>query len=263
MGHSIPLKEKTSIVVSAIAIIIFSSLSYPKADQVTPAIDYAAETNEAAEQSQIIINALDNQTRQMLKEYRLLLHKADSLKIYREQLRNNILAQKEERQSLERQIKDIDLTRREITPLMLRMIDTLEQFIATDIPFLPVERRDRIKRLRKIMQKFDVTVSEKYQCVLEAYQTETDYGRTIEAYRGELKNKTSRRTVDFLRIGRTALYYQTIDGRESGFWDPADDDWSVLPDRYRRAIQQGLRIARKYAAPELMILPMRASRTIK
>jgi len=99
--------------------------------------------------------------------------------------------------------------------------------------------------------------------VLEAYQIENDYGRTIEAYQAELDSDDKKRIVNFLRIGRTSLYYQTLDGRESGYWNSDDYAWTVLPKRYRRAIQLGLRIARKQAPPALLELPVHAPETIK
>jgi len=66
-----------------------------------------------------------------------------------------------------------------------------------------------------MMPRADVTVSEKYRRIVEAYQLEMEYGRTIEAYRGERDGKT----VDFLRVGRVGLMYQSPDGKETGYWD--------------------------------------------
>ncbi len=255
-----------SISIFSACLIIFSLshiLNAGAENEVMEVIDYAADTNQAAVNSQTTIDKLDGQTRQLLEQYRALLRKSNSFEIYREQLKKNINAQKDEKKALEQQLLDIEQTHREITPLMLRMIDAIEEFITFDIPFLPEERRDRIARLRKIMEQPGVTISERYQYVLEAYQIENDYGRTIEAYRAEMDNKGVKRTVNFLRIGRTSLYYQTLDGRESGYWDSEDCVWTVLPARYRRAIQQGLRIARKQAPPTLLELPVQAPEEIK
>ena len=66
------------------------------------------------------------------------------------------------------------------------------------------------------------------------------------------------RTVDFLRIGRLGLYYQTLDNEETGNWDKGDQQWEELEDEYRRSIRDGLRIARKQSPPTLLRLPVDA-----
>ena len=62
--------------------------------------------------------------------------------------------------------------------------------------------------------------------------------------------------MDFLRFGRIALVYQTLDGMEAGVWNQAEKSWEPLDASYRTAIRQGLRIARKQAAPDLIRLPL-------
>jgi Protein of unknown function (DUF3450) len=105
-----------------------------------------------------------------------------------------------------------------------------------------------------MMDRSHVDLAEKYRRLLEAYQVEAEYGRTIEAYRGDLNGKNQ--TVDFLRFGRLALYYLTLDRREAGYWDKRSNAWRPLPPEYRSAIEQGVRIARKQAPPDLLKLPV-------
>jgi hypothetical protein len=138
------------------------------------------------------------------------------------------------------------------------MIDTLDQFVGLDVPFLLEERRKRVAGLREMMDRADVTISEKYRRILEAYQVENEYGRTIEAYRAPMPGADGSRTVDFLRVGRVALLYQTLDARESGMWDPGTKAWALLDDGYRAPIRQGLRMARKQVAPDLVEIPVPA-----
>ena len=40
--------------------------------------------------------------------------------------------------------------------------------------------------------------------------------RTIEAYRDSLESEGVKRTVDFVRVGRVGLYYQSLDGARAG-----------------------------------------------
>ena len=95
--------------------------------------------------------------------------------------------------TIEQQLLEIETTSREVLPLMQQMLDTLEQFVALDVPFLLEERTKRVATLKEMMARADVTISEKYRRILEAYQVEMDYGRTIEAYEGELGGRAATR----------------------------------------------------------------------
>jgi hypothetical protein len=105
-----------------------------------------------------------------------------------------------------------------------------------------------------------VTGAEKYRQIMEAYQIETEFGRTIEAYRGTIDLEGRETTVDFLRFGRIALVYQSLDETESGAWNQMTRSWMPLDTDYRSSIRNGLRIARKQSAPDLIRLPLPAGR---
>ena len=109
--------------------------------------------------------------------------------------------------------------------------------------------------LKETLERADVTTSEKYRQLLDAYLIEADYGRSIEAYQQALSLPQGERHVDMLRIGRIGLFYQTQDKQQIGFWDQHARAWQSLPDSYQRAIQQGLNMARRQAAPDLLTLP--------
>ena len=88
-----------------------------------------------------------------------------------------------------RQLGEIETTSREVLPMMQKMVATLDQFVKLDVPFLPEERTNRIAALKDMMTRADVSVSEKYRRIVEAYQIEIEYGRTIEAYQGKVGDK--------------------------------------------------------------------------
>jgi hypothetical protein len=66
------------------------------------------------------------------------------------------------------------------------------------------------------------------------------------------------RTLEFLRVGRIALLYQTLDGSEVGAWDQEQQAWVQLPSEYNESIRKGVRIARKQLAPDMIRIPVLA-----
>jgi len=230
---------------------------------VEEAIGVGEAGNKAAAAAQERIEAVSDEADRLAAEYRRALQETDSLRLYNGQLQELLASQEREITSVEAQIRDIDIVERRISPLMADMIDVLEQFVALDVPFLPKERKERVEGLRDMMKRADVGLSEKYRRLMEAYQVENEYGRTIEAYRATLDAFGTSRTVDFLRLGRVALLYQTLDTEESGRWDADGKTWVKLDDEFRRPILQGLRIARKQTAPDLIRVPVPAPREAK
>jgi hypothetical protein len=156
---------------------------------------------------------------------------------------------------LEQSIANVAIVNRQIVPVMTRMIDSLEQFIALDVPFLNQERTDRVEDLKELMSRQDVTVAEKFRKVTEAYQIENDYGRTIETYKDTLDLDGAILELDFLRIGRIALMYQSVDGKISGVWNQDTQSWDDASSQ-RNQIKLGLSIAKKQVPPDLVILPV-------
>ena len=259
MGSVKYSKYITTIRLFFITLIVISAPgTFAATKELGDVIDKQVSIDKKAIQSQNTIDKLADQTQRMLEDYKQALRETDSLQRYNSHLENLIKSQREEIASINNQLKAIDTTSREIVPLMMDMVDTLEQFIKLDTPFLLTERTERATHLKSLMNRANVTVSEKYRRVMEAYQIENEYGRTIEAYRGTLESNGTSRSVDFLRFGRVALMYQTLDGKEQGIWNTESRSWELLPSEYRASVTKGLRIARKHIAPDLLKLPVRA-----
>jgi len=204
--------------------------------------------------SQKRVDKLADEKQDLADQYRNTLRESDSLKLYLEQLRAQLKSQEEEMDSVRGEIREISRTNIEILPLMQDMLATLSQFVDLDMPFLSDERHERVKKLQDMMPRADVTVSEKFRRIVEAYQIEIDYGRTIESYTGNLKGKD----VAFLRVGRVGLLYQTPDGKDTGYWDGTRKDW-VADNSYADGVKEGLKVARKQTSPDLLIVPVQAA----
>jgi len=215
--------------------------------------------NEAARNSQAKIDKLADETRDLLSDYKTVNKQVDGLKVYNARLQKQIENQSTRIVEIDASIDQVTVISRQMTPLILKMIDGLEMFVELDVPFHQEERQQRIAFLRANLDRSDVTVAEKFRQVLEAYKIENEYGRKIDAYKGNVDIDGVERDVNFLRVGRIALLYQTTDTESSGAWDQASRSWVAL-DRgeYRNAIMKGLRIARKEASIDLMSVPVAA-----
>ncbi|MES0874360.1 DUF3450 domain-containing protein [Sinimarinibacterium thermocellulolyticum] len=237
------------LILSALVLAIGSASA-----QLDEAIAKQSSRVERAAQAQDQVDAIHDQTRDKLAEFKRVTKQAEGLRVYLQQLQKQLQNQATELAEIEQSIQDVAVIERQIVPLMLRMIDGLEQFVSLDLPFLLQERRERVASLRSLLERADVTVAEKFRNVMAAYTTEIDYGRTIEAYRTTLPGTD--REVDVLRIGRIAMFYQSLDGKEVGRWNSFSQSFEPLSGAYRGQIGQGIRIAREQAAPDLIRLPI-------
>lgn len=242
----------------AIPILLVLSLSpgVNAADKLDAAVTETVEANQTAHESQGRIDSMADDTRDLLQEYRNVLDKLESLRAYNDQLERLSENQDETLASLNRQLDSVEDTQREIVPFMLRMIEVLGEFISLDMPFLAEERQTRLETLRGMMDRPDVSLPDKYRRIMEAYQVEMEYGRTIEATTSAISINGEQNTVDLLRIGRVMLLYQTLDGTRSGYWDKQSTSWKLLPEEYNQSIQKGLHIARKQSPPDLFRIPV-------
>ena len=232
-------------------------------DPLQGSIRLQTEVGRDAAQSQQQVDQLFDEKQRLLEEYRSINSELQSLQQYDNHLQKMVSAQEQKILSQKQQMDEIDVTHREVIPLMARMVETLEQFIELDVPFLLDERRQRAANLKSLLDQPDVSVAEKYRRVMEAYQVETEYGRTMEAYPGSLQQDGQEKTVDFLRVGRVGLIYRSLDGREMGVWNPPSRSWQPLAEDYRRPLNQGFRMAKKQLTPDLLKLPVPAPETLQ
>lgn len=238
----------------AIASLCTTPFAFAQANKVSAVITEQTKVEEAAQASQARIAQLDDETSRLLQNYRSAISEAESLKVYNESMTAQVQSQQAEIESIKTQLTQIESTARGVLPMMQRMLVTLEQFVALDLPFLPEERSKRITDLKLMMDSANVTLSEKYRRIVEAYQIEMEYGRTINHYECAING----RNVTCLRLGRLALMYQTLDGAETGYWDASQKVW-VVDNGYHDAVARGIDIAAKRTAPDMIIAPVRVT----
>ena len=248
----------SNLVFAAIFTFTATAANANQNNELEPVLKQSAKITDSAVSSQLKIDKLTEQTQSKFQQYQAVVKETEGLDVYNQQLDKQIQNQLAEMQQINLDIDQVSIIERQITPLMIRMIDGLAQFVALDVPFLPEERANRIENLREMMVAADVAVSEKFRRVLEAYQVEVGYGQSIEAYAGLIEINGQERDVDFIRIGRVALMYQTRDGSMSARWDNESQSWQNLGDEYRTHLTKGLRMAKKQLAPDMLVMPIPA-----
>ena len=234
----------------------------PAGAQLQEALTAQAQVDREAAQAQQEINGIRDRTQDAAGRYAQAMADADSLERFNAQLQEQVESQETEIASIQQQLTDIETTNREVQPLMQQMVDTLARFVELDVPFLIEERTTRVEELKNIMNRADVNVSEKYRRILEAYQIELEYGRTLSAYEGRLGTGADARTVEFAQLGRVSLMYRTLDGSETGYWDANQKTW-VVDDSYKEAVEEAIRVARREGAADLLTVPVPAPQEVR
>lgn len=223
-----------------------------QADALNKAQQTTQATEQAGKNTQAKVEKLDDQNQQLLLDYRQVLAETEQLELYNKQMTEIVGNQQKELESIARQIAEIETTERGVLPLMSRMLDSLEQFVALDTPFLLQERTTRIALLQDLLTRADVSVSEKFRRILEAYQVEVEYGRNIEAYRARMDEVT----YEFLRVGRVALYRMNKDASQAWVWHGGQKQWLPVASGAMRDLRKAFKVAQQTAAPDLLTLPL-------
>lgn len=232
------------------------------AQTVDNAVNAQVAVDKDAAASQDRINEVRDKTQDAASKYAQAVAESESMEKYNKQLAGQVADQEKEVASIEKQLTEIETTNREVQPLMQEMVDTLERFVAMDVPFLLEERTKRVQSLKDLMPRSDVAISEKYRRIIEAYQIELEYGRTLETYAGRIQDANGERTVDFVRLGRVSLMYQTLDGSETGYWNAQEKKW-VVDNNYAHAVAEARRVAKKDGAPDLLKIPVPAPQEVR
>jgi septal ring factor EnvC (AmiA/AmiB activator) len=166
---------------SFLLLILLSSPLVVSQDSLQSALSKESNSSSQASNRQESINLLDINLITLKGDIQFLNQELDITNVYNEQLQRLIDSQNNEINSLNQQIVDLDETNKRIMPLLLDMVKTLDKLLDFDYPFLLTERKDRVNNLYSLLDRSDISTSEKFRRVFEAYQIENEFGRTIEA----------------------------------------------------------------------------------
>ena len=253
------LSKKSLIASTIIGALAFSASNFAAADALTDLQKAEAQIFKASNKSQSKIDKIYEQTQELLAEYRNTVDEAEVLKGYNDHVQRMVDDQQTNIKSLESQIAGIDKTKQGVVPLMYKMIDTLEKFVDLDVPMNIDARKERIAGLRDVMGDSDVSVSEQFRLVLEAYEIEASYGTIFGVYQGELDLGDRMITADFVHMGRISFVAQSLDMKNAWVWNNEKRSWEALGDEYLKPVTDAVRMARKQLPLDLAKLPVFAA----
>lgn len=255
------MQRLSSAALSAVLIAgaLFVSVVQAQDQTLNKILQVGQTKTSAGQESQKRIERLQSETNDLLSQFKVVNKEIEGLKVYNAQLERQLENQRKVITELDESIGNVTVIERQIQPLILKMLDGLEQFVALDLPFLLEERKQRIADLRANQDRADITVAEKFRQVLEAYSIEAEYGRSLNTGTQTLNVDGQDRLVEILIVGRAALMYQTNDLKYTGAWDQSQRAWVELPAaEYRAAVQNGIKIAKKQVSQDIMSLPILA-----
>ncbi|MGV6801203.1 MAG: DUF3450 domain-containing protein [bacterium] len=250
------MMKKVAFLGTAIAMVAAGTA--PAAAQFKSAVDESLATQREAKASQQRIEGLDDETSRLLNDYRANLKQFELLARFNKSREAEVEQQAVQLENLQRDLANVENLQRAMQPLMEDMLATLEDFIAADIPFLEAERQKRLERMRTVMTDSNFTAAQRYRLIVEAYTIETEYGRTMDAYKGEIATQDGERAGEFLRVGRSALIFKSSDDSVLKIYDRAAGDFVDLDKSFLADVRLGLRMAKNQTAPALFGIPVQA-----
>ncbi|WP_192036652.1 DUF3450 domain-containing protein [Halomonas sp. YLGW01] len=220
--------------------------------------DEALEAQRTQAELQARIDNADDAVRDKLRALRQARGETRRLSAYNAELAPLVERQAEALARRDEALSTLSATREALPGLMRAMVERLRVWVERDMPFLRAERLARVESLERLLGDPETSRDEKLSRMLAAWRAELDYGREIDAWRGELAGDVPRE-VDFLRLGRVGWYFLTPDGHRGGVWKVAQSDWQPLDAAALAEVRKGLAIARERRAPALLDLPISQS----
>ncbi|MEE9272417.1 MAG: DUF3450 domain-containing protein [Robiginitomaculum sp.] len=238
------------------AVAVFASPAHAQLDSV---MRVAKGSTAASAASQQRIEKADDEAESMLRKYHAVLQQIDSTRLFVDKQDVYLKSQQQILKSVKTQLSNVEQTKRDMIPMMLRMTIAIEDSIKADMPFQLERRLARIERLKAALANPDVSPAEQYRQVLSAYKNEVTYGLNLDTYEGAHPTKSGMK-VRYLQYGRLALVYMTMDSSEIAFYDMRDGSWKPIDKSHALSIRQAMRIAGEKAAPDVVMVPVYGSK---
>jgi len=214
------------------------------------------ESIHTRQKSQLELDQWEEARLKLQAQYDALTLENDGLTKHVATLKKQEVTQKALNVSLALQERESRRISEEIGPFSEVLFSRLENFIAADAPFLKEERKQRLGRLRKVLDDPEVGVAEKFRKVMEAVFIEAEYGNTIEVYQEKIQLGQDEILGDIFRLGRISLFFLSLDQKSAAYFNVADQKWMSLSGSYAPSIQAAIEMGSKRRPIELLCLPV-------
>lgn len=208
------------------------------------------EGAQAQEQITQIADAADNAERQ----YLAAREQIESQRIFLEQQRVFLLSQENELNALRTQLERVGSIEVDLAPMLLDMYVALEEFINEDIPFQMDVRLQRLENIQTALGDATISAAERYRLLLNAYEIEMGYGRSLRAYSEEVDVDGAPQSAEVVQIGRVALIRDI--GGTLEILTQDNREWRPVPGSMAVDVQRAFRIAREVTTPEVFVAPL-------
>ena len=211
---------------------------------------------EIRRQTQLREDRWQEEKQRLLYRYEMLAEENARLEKQKESLIRRVGAARERLAALKSEQAETARFGEELIPYLESVYTRWAEWLATDLPFLKKEREARRARVQAVLHSPDTTVGEKFRRVMEALFVEAEYGNTSEVYRETIMVNNEKIMANIFRLGRMALFFQSLDGTVTGVYDVAAATWRTLPRRCNRAVNTAFAIGTRRRPVELITLPL-------
>lgn len=236
---------------------LLAVLSAEAQAQFRPALQESEATARESAASQQRIDQLDDQTASLLNDYRANLKQLEAARRYNASLTRNIEAQERQKARLAEDIANVEGLQRAMQPLMEDMVARFGQIVSADLPFKLDERSARAARLASVLDNPDMSAAQRYRLIVEAYQIEGEYGRTLSVEDCNIGEGEEELAGECLQIGRIAFVFKTRDDSNLRIWDAAQSGWVDLNRSYLQDVKLAIRMAKEQTAPDIFFAPVK------
>lgn len=223
------------------------------------ALQVARQSTQQGAQAQEQIDEVADQADDLERQYLALRQQIDDQEVFVQQQEVFLQSQGVEISELRRQLERVDTLEAEVIPMLLEMTVSLEDFIEQDLPFQTDLRQSRLDNIRNLLGDATVSPAETYRVILNAYEIESSYGRSLRVYEDVVETEGEPAQVKFLQMGRVALIRVFQSGPRAGDMEMMTKDnqeWRSLPSGYTANVQRAIRIGEEVTTPEVFIAPL-------